>query len=137
MKKMIFTLFLAVNISTAFAHDNKPLAEAMKEMGVHFKTIAIALQKGEMVESDLAASESLQYSIATANLYFPMSADTDALKLKYSGLMAELNKKALELESAIEVAMTKKPQELAPVLMLFQDMNELRKEGHDEFKGEH
>ena len=109
----------------------------MKEMGASFKTVAIGLQGGTMTSVELEASETLQMGIAKASLHYPATANTDPLKIKYSQWMAELNKLALELEGAIEVAMTQSPQDLTETTRIFGEMNTLRQEGHAEFKDEH
>lgn len=51
--------------------------------------------------------------------------------------MAELNKLGLELEGAIEVAMTQSPQDITETIRIFGEMNTLRQEGHAEFKDDH
>ena len=129
---ILLTLLFAQN---SLAHG--PLLDAMKEMGAGFKTVAIGLRNGNMTSSELEASEKLQMGIANASLHYPSTANTDALKIKYSQWMAELNKLGLELEEAIEVAMSQSPQDLSEAKRIFGEMNTLRQEGHAEFKDEH
>lgn len=120
---------------TSFAHG--PLLDAMKEMGVNFKAIAIGIQSGKLTNTELDSSEKLQMAIVEASLHYPATANTDTLKIKYSKWMAELTKYSLELEESIETAMTQDPQDLSDVTTIFGDMNDLRRKGHDEFKDEH
>ena len=129
---IMLTILFAQN---AFAHG--PLLDAMKEMGASFKTVAIGLQGGTMTSVELEASETLQMGIAKASLHYPATANTDPLKIKYSQWMAELNKLGLELEGAIEVAMAQNPQDLTEATRIFGEMNDLRREGHAEFKDDH
>ena len=134
MNKLLIVILICT-AQTSLAHG--PLLEAMKEMGVNFKTIAAGIQNGKLTEAELDSSEKLQMAIADASLHYPAIANTDALKIKYLKWMAELSKNSLELEESIEIAMTKDPQDLTDVTFVFVEMNDLRKKGHDEFKDEH
>ncbi len=134
MKNLLIILVL-VSAQSVLAHG--PLLDAMKDMGTNFRIVAVGLQSGVMTTTELEASEKLQMAIANASLHYPSTASTDALKIKYSKWMAELNKYGLELEETIEVAMTQNPQDLTDVTTVFGDMNDLRRKGHDEFKEEH
>lgn len=131
----LLAIFLLFTSQTVFAHG--PLLDAMKDMGENFKTLAIGIQSGKMTSVELSSAEKLQMSIADASLNYPKTADTDSLKLKYAKWMAELLKYSLELEEAIEIAMTQNPQDLSNVKTVFGDINDLRQKGHDEFKDEH
>lgn len=133
--KNLLILLTVLFVQNSFAHG--PFLDAMKEMGESFKTIAIGLQRGTVTSVKLEASESLQMGIAEASLYYPSTANTDPLKIKYSQWMAELNKLGLELEDAIEMAMAQNPQDLSETTRISGEMNDLRREGHAEFKDDH
>ena len=135
MKKLILFTSLFLFGQSSMAHG--PLLGAMKEMGTHFKSLSLSLKKEQFSLEDLATTESMQFAIATSGLHYPKSADSDALKVKYSNWMAELNMQGLELEEAIEEAMQNDPQEITSVGKILQEMNRTRKKGHDEFKIEH
>ena len=137
MKKIILFVYLITNFSFANAHSNNDLAEAMKEMNAHFKTIANSIKGKEFTDTDLVACESLQMAITTASLYHPDTANSDTLKIQYLKWMAELSKKALELEPAIEDVLLQESQELTVVIKIFKEMNKIRRNGHNKFKEDH
>lgn len=116
MKKLLIIVVL-ISAQSSFAHG--PLLDAMKEMGANFKTIANGIRNGEMKKVELDSSEKLQMAIVEASLHYPATADTDALKIKYSKWMAELSKYSLQLEETIEMAMAQSPQDLSIVTTVF------------------
>lgn len=134
MRKLVFLSILLI-VQVSFAHG--PLHDAMKEMGESFKLIGIGLQSGEVTEAERDSSEELQMAISTASLHYPGTASTDSLKLEYSQWMAELMNLSLQLEEAIEIALSQKNQDLTTAIQIFSEMNELRKKGHAKFKDEH
>ncbi len=135
MKILIILLFL-LSTSITSAHENKALAEQMKEMGVHFKVIVDSFKKGVLTEQDLTATENLQLNISNASLLYPEKASTDTKKVLYHRLMAELGNNALHLEIQIKAALESEAQNLSQVGIILKAMNEARKLAHDEFKND-
>ena len=134
--KILIILLFGLSTSIASAHENKALAEQMKEMGDHFKVIIDSLKKGTLTESDLIATESLQLNISNASLLYPEKANTDKKKVLYHDWMAKLGNNALHLESQIEVVLDSEAQDLAQVGIILKAMNKTRKLAHEEFKND-
>ncbi|MEM7646879.1 MAG: hypothetical protein AAF203_08225 [Pseudomonadota bacterium] len=131
-----FVLFaMLFSFQTVFAQEEKSeLALEMQVIGGEFRTIALALRSQKMTTTEVDASKKMQRAIANASLLFPENADTDELKLQYAVWMAELMKKSLALEDAITVQLAATPQVLADINQIFNEMNDLRKQGHGQFK---
>ncbi len=133
--RVIFLSILVLMLSqNAFAETD--LSVLMKEVGENFKTIAVGLQSGQLSEETILATEELQRNLGRANLIFPNDATNDSLKLQYSEIMGRVLLKAMELEDVLRVEINQDPQNLAMVLGVFSELNDIRKEGHAIFKTE-
>ena len=131
--KALTILILMFSFQLASAQTPQ-LKDVMKEIGEQFKTIAIAIQSGEIKATDLDAVETLQTLVSQASMMYPATAETMELKLKYSELMNELMDQSLVLEDEAELAMAGSPQNLSNVKKIFGAINQTRQKGHEEFK---
>ena len=132
MKKNI--LLLSTLIAFNFVHASEDLSQAMKVMGQQFKTIGIALQKKSVGQAELDAAEMLQVSILDSTQTFPDHVTTNELQERYLELMGMLDEKAQELRDAIEQEMNNDPQDIGRLMQIFMEMNQIRQQGHNEFK---
>lgn len=131
--KLLTTLILLFSVQVSFAQEVS-LKEVMESIGNQFKTIAIAVQKGEVKETDIDAMEDLQRLISQATQIYPNSAETVEQKLNYLELLNELMAKSLEIEDEAKLALTTSPQNLNTVKKLFAEINQIRQKGHEIFK---
>ena len=131
--KALTILILMFSFQLASAQTPQ-LKDVMKEIGEQFKTIAIAIQSGEIKATDLDAVETLQTLVSQASMMYPATAETMELKLKYSELMNELMDQSLVLDDEAELAMSGSPQNLSNFKKIFCAINKTRQKGHEEFK---
>ncbi len=134
MKSFILSLIILCFSPMSFANDE--LASLMEDVGLNFKVIAQGLQAGELTEVELEAAELLQRNLSEANLLIPDVATSDELVAQYNEIMGRAIDKSLELEDSIREIMTQENQDITPALMIFSEINEIRKEGHALFKPE-
>lgn len=127
----ILLIILSVNIATA---EVVKLKDLMEDMGFQFKKLAISIQSEGLTNKDIETVEKLEEIMAESSLMYPFSVSTDAHKVRYSELNLKMIHRTLRLESAIRKALAESPQDLDLVNELFNEINEIRKEGHDEFK---
>ena len=130
--KLITTLLLVLSFSIASGEVVK-LRDLMEEMEFQFKKLAISMQSGELSQADVVTVEKLQAVMAESSMMYAFSVSTDAHKARYSELNIKMIHRTLLLETAIEEVLKQDSQDLEAVNDLFNEINEIRKEGHDEF----
>lgn len=132
MKSFILSLIILSFSQVTLANDE--LASIMEEVGQNFKVIAQGLQAGHLTDVELEASELLQRNLSEANLLIPDVATSDELLAQYNEVMGRAIDKAMELEDSIREIMSEEAQDITPALMIFSEINDIRKEGHAIFK---
>lgn len=131
LKLAVIILFFSI---TGYAGDLS-LEEEMKIIGAQFGVIAKAVNKaGAVSDQEIMAAKTIQRAVAGSALIYPDTADDDKLKVQYSQLMAQLMEKSLMMEDAIQAQISQNPQDLTAISGLLVEMNDLRREGHNEFK---
>lgn len=133
MKRLISLVSVILMVSSAAQASE--LGEIMKQVGNQFKILAQGLQTQNITAVELEACEAMQRLVADASLIMPAKAQTTELQLRYANLMAQLMQKNLLLEDQLE-AVVQGTGDVSAAFATFAAMNELRKEGHFDFKEE-
>lgn len=128
---------LASIISLSFASlaGASPLGDVMKEIGLQFKDLFTTTQAAATVDASFASkAHDLGVKIQAAAAIFPdtilalPAADQPAAQVRYKDLMHQLSQRNVELEQAYTAG------DKALALTILNQMNDLRKTGHLEFK---
>lgn len=127
---ILITIF-SINIAGA---EVPKLKTIMEEMGLYYKSLITSVKSGELTQEDIVTIEKLQIAMVEGAAIYPFSVSTDTHKARYSEFNIQIIHKALLLESTAKEALKNTPQNLEGVNELIAEINELRKEGHEEFK---
>ena len=132
MKKLFVSVLICFTAFAAQANDD--LEASMKIIGDQFKMIAKSLQTQNVTETDVASAQLMINEIKVSSLIYPDTATTEDLKKAYDKYMSELLVMAEELRDLMQTVVATEQPNFQPLVDKFVEINELRKEAHDEFK---